>query len=558
MLEYDIEATLARLIEIGPRAPGSWAELKAAEFIHGKLCEFGYDARIERFVAGSHNAEVSLLELEGSTEEFPSLPTQFAAAGDVTGELLYLGNSTAPLVGMDALSGKIGLLFPSGPHSNLIPFVLELEKAGLAGLVVISSQMDNLETKLVRYPEVTRLPIAVVSWRTGNRLVRLEGQTARLRITQCATPRGGESQNVVAELPGTGAARLIVSAHHDTAAYAPGPLDNGGGTAMLLELAKRLAGKQFPATITFVSSGSEENGGDDCCGAGAKAFYASRMDWIEQIVAHVEVDDIGNLVGVPGMVYGGPKGFTDAAFNAAIRASFGLKTSHSPSCDHGIAVKNGLPFVFVCDAGAVPRPCYHSPEDTLDFMSIAKCAWHMPFILGMVERLAASRPFLPYVRDGERLIRPARYADHDAIADITKAAFGPVCMAKLREDHFGEEIGGAPWHVHKSAGVLGGIRSRPYDAIVCEIARTVVGYATLGLNRGTGIAEIGNNAVHPDWQGRGIGSAMQREVARRMDAEGFTRFAVSTLTNDLPAQHVYEKLGYKQIVGTVHYLRENG
>ena len=91
--------------------------------------------------------------------------------------------------------------------------------------------------------------------------------------------------------------------------------------------------------------------------------------------------------------------------------------------------------------------------------------------------------------------------------------------------------------------------------IIGLVMGAVVGYATLGMNPTSGIAEIGNNAVHPDWQGQGIGSAMQREVARRMKAAGFTKFAVSTLTNDLPAQHVYEKLGYERIVGTVHYVK---
>ncbi|MCP3966642.1 MAG: Zn-dependent exopeptidase M28 [Lentisphaerae bacterium] len=59
---------------------------------------------------------------------------------------------------------------------------------------------------------------------------------------------------------------MAVTAHHDSAAYAPGALDNGGGVSMLTELARSFAGKKFPATIYFVATGSEENGGNDFCG----------------------------------------------------------------------------------------------------------------------------------------------------------------------------------------------------------------------------------------------------------------------------------------------------
>ncbi|MBT4822505.1 MAG: GNAT family N-acetyltransferase, partial [Lentisphaerae bacterium] len=118
------------------------------------------------------------------------------------------------------------------------------------------------------------------------------------------------------------------------------------------------------------------------------------------------------------------------------------------------------------------------------------------------------------------------------------------------------EIAGTPWHVRKGGSVLAGIRSRPLEAIVCEIEGSVVGYASSLLDYATGIARIGNNAVHPDHQGKGVGSAMQQEIARRMTAEGFTRFAVTTMTNDIPAQHVYEKLGYERVVGSVSYLKK--
>jgi aminopeptidase YwaD len=555
LLRQNIERTIDDLLNIGPRAPGSWAELQAAEYLQSRFREMGYDAVIERFSAGSHNAESSALTVAGEGVVFPSLPLQFAKAGDVAGELLYLGRISTPLVTPEAVAGCIGLVFAGGGHATAVPYLLELERAGLRGLVVISAQMDAIETKNVRYPELS-IPAVGVSWRTGNELAQHAGKETRISVTWCADPRPDESQNAVATLPGREDELLVVSAHHDSAAFAPGALDNASGTAVLLEVARELAGRQFSPTVMFVSTGSEENGGDDCCGAGAKAFYAAHGAPLNRIIGHVEIDDVGNLLGIPRMMYAGNRAFQETAFDSAVRRDFRLDASPSTSCDHGVALKLGLPYVFVCDACLTPRPCYHTPEDTPPFLDTAKCAWHVPYVVGMVERLAQAHPFYPSAVAGARVIRGARYADHPAIAEITEAAFGPFCMAMLEEEYFGEEIAGTPWHVRKGGSVLAGIRSRPLEAIVCEIEGSVVGYASSLLDYATGIARIGNNAVHPDHQGKGVGSAMQQEIARRMTAEGFTRFAVTTMTNDIPAQHVYEKLGYERVVGSVSYLKK--
>ena len=94
-----------------------------------------------------------------------------------------------------------------------------------------------------------------------------------------------------------------------------------------------------------------------------------------------------------------------------------------------------------------------------------------------------------------------------------------------------------------------------YQVIVCEIDGEVVGYATMDLDFQRGVAMIGNNAVLPEHQGKGIGKAMQNEINRRMIESGFSKIKVSTLDNDVAAQKVYEKLGFEKILGTLNYLK---
>ena len=78
----------------------------------------------------------------------------------------------------------------------------------------------------------------------------------------------------------------------------------------------------------------------------------------------------------------------------------------------------------------------------------------------------------------------------------------------------------------------------------------------MSLDYQRGIAEIGNNAVLPNFQGQGIGKQLQKEIMRRMLESNFKKFKVSTLHNDIAAQKVYEKLGFEQIVGNLNYLKK--
>ncbi|MCZ7646264.1 MAG: M20/M25/M40 family metallo-hydrolase [Planctomycetota bacterium] len=85
-------------------------------------------------------------------------------------------------------------------------------------------------------------------------------------------PREVELVNVVAVLPGTRpearARRVYVVGHYDSraseandaAADAPGANDNASGTALVLELARVLAGRELDATVVFLATAGEEQG----------------------------------------------------------------------------------------------------------------------------------------------------------------------------------------------------------------------------------------------------------------------------------------------------------
>ena len=552
-MEERLKKTVIDLSErIGPRAPGSFAELKAAEYLKGRFEETGLNVNIEPFRSPSHLAIGSKLRI--GNRKFYSLPAQFSASGRVEGKLVFLGNCNLELKKEDDFSGKIGLLTSSSDIPTRTKLLLALEKKGMEALVVVSPYFDNILTKVVRYPEIKRMPVVIVSYRTACNLKRNEGKRAKLMVEK-ENREMNESQNVVAKIGGRNKNWLIISSHYDTAPFSPGATDDAGGVAVVLELARIFKGTKLPATIYFLLTGSEEYGRMDTTGRGAHDFFFRREKELENCVGYVDTDDIGNLLGTPQLFIGGPKKFKEIILDVSTQQKYQFEGKASKvSCDHGVAEQNGIPYLWFTDCSGA-RPYYHSPEDTLDFLDFDKLGGYIGDIKRVIERLSKMEPVYPFIRDKDKLIRPARYKDIPSILEITKLAFEPVSMDRMKQDFFGEKLGGKGWDEYKNKGVKSFCKERIYETIVAEVDGKVIGYATYSLDEERGIAEIGNNAVHPDYQGKGIGKSIQREVRRRMEEEGYRKFTVSTLSNDLAAQRIYEKLGYKKYIESYHYLK---
>jgi hypothetical protein len=89
---------------------------------------------------------------------------------------------------------------------------------------------------------------------------------------------GEELRNIIATLPGldrNSTIMYMVGAHYDTVdlSYAPGATDNGGGVAIILELARVMSRYEFNHTLVFALWNKEEQTSDP--GSQAYADYAT-------------------------------------------------------------------------------------------------------------------------------------------------------------------------------------------------------------------------------------------------------------------------------------------
>ena len=158
------------------------------------------------------------------------------------------------------------------------------------------------------------------------------------------------------------------------------------------------------------------------------------------------------------------------------------------------------------------------------------------------------------------IIRPARPEDVDALCQIARRAWAPIFAewtAVMGEDLVRRDLGGDPLDA-KAEQVRGFCARWPEWVLVTEVDGQVVGFVTFRPIAEAGIVEIGNNAVDPDHQGRGLGTAQYEHVLDWARKQGFVYAKVGTGLDDChaPARAAYQKAGFNVAIPGVTYYRK--
>jgi hypothetical protein len=181
--------------------------------------------------------------------------------------------------------------------------------------------------------------------------------------------RRGTSQNVIAEPPGfdVDEKHVVIGAHLDTVAVAPGAEDNASGVAVLLELARLLRRETPDLPVQLVAFGAEEprGPGDALHHFGSQQLVAdlSRAER-RSIVAMVSLDRVGVRAAHVPVCRAGANGTGLRADlrRAGRRAEVPTRPCSNTSSDHWSYEKAGIPAVRI---GSVPYAGYHSRGDVV-------------------------------------------------------------------------------------------------------------------------------------------------------------------------------------------------
>lgn len=270
--------------EIGGRATGSPANLKAVEWGLARFREAGVPARKEPFVVPALWLDGPASATIGGDERFTprvvAMPFSTATpAAGLSAPLVDGGSGgQADLDRLGAAAKGSFLLVETKELLDLDGLFKEYEEAAaierrafaadVAGVVYMSSRPRGL---LYRHnaslgPD-NRRPMLIMAREDAERALRLLRQGKRLSLDARIEPQTGgpyESFNVVGEIRGSEKPDeiVVVGAHLDSWDLGTGALDNGCNVALVLDIARQMKtlGLKPRRSVRFVLWNGEEQG----------------------------------------------------------------------------------------------------------------------------------------------------------------------------------------------------------------------------------------------------------------------------------------------------------
>ena len=157
----------------------------------------------------------------------------------------------------------------------------------------INFEDRDIDQKMLR-PYVSlgkKVPCVNINAKDAFELVKSAPASVSIRIEQEET--AGESQNVVAEIPGRTDEWIVLTAHYDSTPLSHGAYDNMSGCVGLLGIMEALREKApLRYGLRFVFCGSEEVGL-----LGSKAYTAAHEKELGKVALNINLDMIGTYMG---------------------------------------------------------------------------------------------------------------------------------------------------------------------------------------------------------------------------------------------------------------------
>ena len=359
---------LETLVDIGDRMAGSEGERAAAEATRDALAEYADEAWLDEFDVQGWTRGTSGIETDDTTVESIALPR--SPSGEVTAEFVDLGHGLPSDFEEADVEGKVVMC-----ASNVPPwydrFVHRREKyyhavEGGAAAFVFRNHVEGCLAPTGSVGTEDRpigdVPAVGVSKEVGSRLSRVaDGETVTVRV-DCAV-HDATSQNVHATLGPDTDERVLVTSHVDAHDISEGAMDNGAGTAMVVELARTLAAREadLETRVEFVAFGAEEVG----------------LVGSAELAAAVDPETVKVVVNNDGVVRGRDLAAHSHGFpelRAAVERvtdrldhPFTVDPNHGPHSDHWPFVERGIPGYHVfAETGDEGRGWGHTRADTLD------------------------------------------------------------------------------------------------------------------------------------------------------------------------------------------------
>jgi Iap family predicted aminopeptidase len=374
-------------VRIGPRPVGSAANQTAADYIRRIFEESDNNSVVKEqsFAAPVWEKQVTCLEFDG--EKLAARANVFSLPGDVAGPMVAMGTlaelEVAELAGRIALmhgeltqggiSARNAIYFPE-QHQRIMEL---LEQKQPQAVITVNSKVGCFERIMVdaEFP----IPSVTVPAEVGLVLLRHRDRSVRLKIDGHRSP--GQYRNIVGRKVGDRPEWIVLCAHFDTKLETPGAWDNASGVAVLLALVQTLAKKELAIGVEWVAFNGEEMGG-----LGDVEYWRQRAAEIDQILGVINVDAVGQSVGVNSVTaFGGSQSWQEHVADLVQRYPGVAWVEPWYESNHSGFLWRGIPCVAVSSLGSAD--VLHLPTDTIDWMSPAKLVEVVLLVSELVDSL---------------------------------------------------------------------------------------------------------------------------------------------------------------------------
>jgi hypothetical protein len=213
----------------------------------------------------------------------------------------------------------------------------------------------------------------------------------------------GLVRNIEAVIPGRERRSIVIGAHYDSVAGAPGANDNGSGVAALLEIGRMLKGWSPRLTHRLVFFVNEEPPYFKTPEMGSRVYADALVARAEPVAAMFSLETIGYYLEAPGsQSFPFPLGFfypdrgnflafvANLSSRRLLHASIAAFRGEARFPSEGVAApslipgvdwsdqwsfwRHGIPALMLTDTALYRYPHYHLPSDTPDKVDYARLA----------------------------------------------------------------------------------------------------------------------------------------------------------------------------------------
>ncbi len=350
-MDIDFKKVLRKHIDvitkkIRERPTGSEADKKMLDYISGEFEDCGLKTTRQEFPLNYWQKNNSRLVFE--RRELPHHVNTFSKSCDIESDIVPAGAIGA--LEKAGINGKTVLLYGELTHTPLLPknfkfytdersakIVSILEEKRPAVILTLCNdfarQVPIIEDRDFLFPSMT------ISPDTALELMKKRGEKVRIVIDSEYTD--AQSANISGMLQGKSDKKLLIMAHCDSYYTSPGAMDNGTGVAMLMLLARALAGEKFDTGIEFLAINGHENAGQ-----GFTRYLELNRHASEKISCVVNIDLPGCYLAVPAIsIMQFPDEIKDKLSRIVIKNENFIETGPWYYGEHSALMQQGIPAI---------------------------------------------------------------------------------------------------------------------------------------------------------------------------------------------------------------------